>query len=150
MTRLHNPIYPKTSVAYSLVNGAWSWSLTREAIRGRRKNTHKSSPLLTFDKCTVIPRQLGDTDPEPYVRATFLKVPCLSHKPTHCILQSMYCRGMRAEAHADLSYPILGGEGAVPSWPAVAGGRQWRPRRGQCAWVMEEKHGQLATHNAKS
>ena len=49
----------------------------------------------------------------------------------------MYCRGMRAEAHADLSYPILGGEEAEPSWPAVAaGGRQWRrrPRLGQCAW----------------
>lgn len=55
-----------------------------------------------------------------------------------------------AEAHADLNYPFLGGEEAVPSWPAVAGGRRRRPRRGQCEWVMEEKHGQLATHNAKS
>ena len=31
--------------------------------------------------CMVIPRQLGDTDPELYVRATFLKVPYLSHNP---------------------------------------------------------------------
>ena len=53
-----------------------------------------------------------------------------------------------AEAHADLSYPILGGEEAVPSW--VAGGRRRRPRREQCEWVKEEKHGQLAAHNAKS
>ena len=36
--------------------------LTREAIRGER--AHKSSALLTFDKCKVIPRQLGDTDTE--------------------------------------------------------------------------------------
>ena len=52
----------------------------------------------------------------------------------------MYCRDMRAEAHADLSYPILGGEGAVTSWPAVAGGKRRRqPRRGQCAWVMTRR-----------
>ena len=73
---------------------------------GRRRRV-AAGATQAMAMCMVIPRQLGDTDPEQYIRATFLKVPCLSHKPTHCILQSMYCRDMRAEAHADLTYTLF-------------------------------------------
>ena len=43
--------------------------------------------------CMVIPRQLGDTDLEQYIRATFLKVPYLSHNPL-----TASCRVCIAEA----------------------------------------------------
>ena len=187
-------------MAYSLGNGAWSWSLTREAIRGERThiNHHHYWHLINAQSFldSLVTRIRNHV-----VRATFLKVPCLTRNPltASCSdravgrsenpgvpvlfgsiicpplveigltdmlksggdmatpaslgttrLQKLYCRGMHAEAHADISYPILGEEGAVTTWTAGGGGGGDETGESNVHGLLKKRvHGQLATHNAK-